>query len=166
MNAKTKTKTFADSAMGDRFAARLTEAFGAAAATPAPETLEGQIARLELDVSDCSEARVKLLARAHLLGVSDAALRVLVGAVRISSGETITLPAGRYEHLSRGKGWARQGSGDRAVWGERTATGYAVTAGRWTVGSDDGFRRQDRTTWDVTEVRVGATCGETWLAAS
>jgi len=70
-------------------------------------------------------------------------------------GPTILLPAGRYEGLSRGKGWARQGRGDSATWGEREDAGYRVGPGKWTVGSNDGFNRKEQTDWLVKHLKVG-----------
>jgi hypothetical protein len=81
----------------------------------------------------------------------------------VSRAHTILVPANRLENLSRGKGWARKGRGDRAEWGERADGGYRVGPGKWTVGGNDGFDRKREDVWDVEHVQVGA---ETWTIAS
>lgn len=80
----------------------------------------------------------------------------------MGQGLTVELPAGKYEHLSRGRGWARKGRGDRVEWGDRVRDGYRVGPGRWTVGSTDGFARKSSTDWDVEHVQVGT---QTWTLA-
>lgn len=115
-----------------------------------------------LGIGTVSDARRENLARALELGADDATLVRLASAVRVSRRSTIVLPAHRYEGLSRGRGWARQGKGNDAVWGERTDTGYRVGTGRWVVGATDGFSRKDETIWRVAHVAVGA---ETWTVA-
>jgi hypothetical protein len=97
------------------------------------------------------------------LGASDELVVTLADAVCVSRKESIRLPAGRLEKLSRGRGWCRQGVGDAATWGEREDGGYRVyTAGRWVVGCSDGFRRKSQETWDVSRITVGS---ETWTVA-
>lgn len=108
------------------------------------------------------EVRRERLAQAVELGADDALLRVLCDAVRISRTDTILLPAHRLEGKSRGKGWARKGNRDSAVWGEREEGGYRVGPGKWTVGGNDGFSRKGEATWDVTNIAVGI---ETWTIA-
>lgn len=125
------------------------------------ETVADRIARLSLDA--ISPSRLETLTQAHPL-VADATFRLLASAMRVARKASIVLPAHRYESLSRGRGWARQGRGDSAIWGDREDKGYRVTTtGRWVVGASDGFSRKDETTWDVTRVVVGA---ETWTIAN
>lgn len=57
----------------------------------------------------------------------------------------------------------RSGRGDDAEWGARHAGGgFQVGAGRWIVGSDDGYQRKDQTEWVVRHIAVG---DETWTVA-
>jgi hypothetical protein len=112
---------------------------------------------------DVSDARRPLLARAIEWEADLATLEILASALRVSSGSTITLPAHRYEMLSRGRGWARKGQGQSASWGNRTDRGYEVTPGRWVVGATDGFSRKASDAWVVKSVSVGS---ETWLVAN
>jgi hypothetical protein len=63
------------------------------------------------------------------------------------------VPCHRFENLSRGRGWARLGSGKEAVWGERSNGGYRLRQeGRWVVGGHDGFSRKGETIWTVRRV--------------
>lgn len=112
-----------------------------------------------------SAGRRESLAKAIAAGASDAALIELREAHTTSGGpaETIVIPRGRYEHLSRGKGWARKGRGDDVEWGEKEGKGYRVGPGRWVVGSNDGFNRKDSMDWEVKHVKVGS---ETWTIAN
>lgn len=96
-------------------------------------------------------------------GVDFPTLRDIITAPRLNRDETIVLPAGRFEGLSRGKGWARQGTGLSARWGEKVSGGYRVGPGKWVVGSTDGFNRKDSVTWDVEHLAVG---DQTWTRAS
>ena len=125
----------------------------------AAESVPERIARL--GVTDISDSRMQTLVLAHPL-VDDALFARIGCALRVSRRETIILPAHRYEGLSRGSGWARQGRGDTAVWGERTDGGYRVGTGHWTVGGHDGFERKASHDWVVAHVRVGAA---TWTTA-
>lgn len=109
------------------------------------------------------QRRTQRLAVAAELGADEAALRALASALRVSRSTEITVPAHRYEGLSRGRGWARRGRGARAAWGERADGGYRVGPGRWTVGGSDGYARQGEVVWDVAHVQVGS---ETWTVAS
>ena len=111
---------------------------------------------------DVSEARLGRLREALALGATESVLMTLRDATRLSRSTEIVLPAHRYEGLSRGRGWCRQGRGDSAVWGERVGDGYRVGPGRWTVGATDGFRRKDSTDWVVRHITVGA---QTWTIA-
>jgi len=103
-----------------------------------------------------SGPRAKTLIRAAAAGLSPAQLKRIAEAVRVHKKENgMTLPKGKYENLSRGKGWCRQGTGANAVWGDRVDGGYLVReAGRWDVGSSDGFSRKDSVRWDVQEVAI------------
>jgi len=110
-----------------------------------------------------SEPRRVTLARAIDLGADDATLVTLRDSVRVSRQPTITLPALRYELLSRGRGWAKSPQkGPAKAWGERVDKGYQVGPGRWSVGATDGFRRKDSYNWVVKHIAVGA---ETWTIA-
>lgn len=125
------------------------------------ETMEQRAARVAPG-EQLPESLVDLYRAAHEAGVSDEVFGRIVRAMRVARGESVVLPAGKYEGLSRGRGWARQGHGSSAVWGERESTGYRVGAGRWSVGSTDGFKRKDEVLWTVSHVTVGA---ETWTIA-
>jgi len=113
--------------------------------------------------TDVSEGRRLALAAAIELGADDAGLTALCEARRTSRNRTIVLPAQRFEHLSRGRGWARKGKGDSAEWGTRVAGGYRVGPGHWVVGGNDGFTRKGEDTWTVKSLTVGT---ETWTIAS
>jgi len=127
--------------------------------TTETETVEGRIARL--GIHDISTARTESLTIAHPI-VSDEIFARLAGAPRLSRGSTIVLPHHRYELLSRGKGWARRGSGNTATWGEREPKGYRVGPGRWIVHGSDGFSRAGDVIWSVHNIVVG---DKTWTIA-
>ena len=107
-----------------------------------------------------TEARIRILTAAADEGIAEADLKRLAEAARVSTKTAgITLPAGRYENLSRGRGWCRKGRGDTAQWAERVEGGYFVAeSGRWIVGCSDGFSRKDQTEWDVSKI------GRFWIA--
>jgi hypothetical protein len=107
--------------------------------------------------------RAERLARAIELGASHDVIMAICDAGRTSTTDTIILPAHRFENLSRGRGWARKGRGDSAVWGERADGGYRVSPGKWVVGGNDGFSRKGEDAWTVTHIQVGS---ETWTVAS
>lgn len=109
-----------------------------------------------------SDGRRKSLTLAVAARASDEALEALCDANRVARGDTIVLPAHRYEGLSRGRGWARKGKGSSAVWGESEDGGYRVGPGKWIVGGNDGFARKGETDWVVSHVAVGAA---TWTIA-
>jgi len=109
-----------------------------------------------------SEEDAENVRAAAALGATEAVLVQIRDAQRIARGPTIVLPKGRFEHLSRGRGRARKGRGDRVQWGERTRDGYVVGPGVWVVGSNDGFNRKSEVEWTVKHVQVGA---ETWTIA-
>lgn len=124
------------------------------------ETATERTARLAL--TDIGEGRAKTLGLAHP-HVDDETFRRIGDALRVNrDGPTITLPAHRFEGLSRGKGWARKGKGDSAEWGERTEKGYRVGPGRWTVGGSDGFSRKGEDTWTVEHITID---GKVWTIA-
>ena len=127
---------------------------------PARETLDERIARIV--ARPTLEGERELLADAHALECSDEVFKQIADAHHVGQGLTVELPLGKYEHLSRGRGWARKGRGDRVAWGERTRDGYTVGPGRWTVGSTDGFSRKSSVDWWVEHVQVGA---QTWTLA-
>lgn len=114
--------------------------------------------------STVSANRLTWLVLAESLGASAETLAALAAATRLGKDGSIKLPAGRYDHCSRAKGWCRLGRGDAATWGERAeGGGYTVRApGVWTVGSSDGFRREEKVTWTVAAIPVG---DQTWLTA-
>ena len=124
------------------------------------ETLAERIARLAPG-EDCTE-RMDILADAADAGVSDKDLALMAKAPRIAEGDEITLPRHKLENLSRGKGWARCGSGRSAEWGKRCADGYRVGPGYWVVGGSDGYARKGEITWDVSHIRAG---GKVWTVA-
>jgi hypothetical protein len=126
-------------------------------------TLETITAKYTAENTTPNPKRIERLARAIELGASDDALEALCGAVRTSNTDTIVLPAHRLEGMSRGRGWARKGTRNKAVWGEREDNGYRVGPGKWTVGGNDGFSRKGETEWVVKHVTVGT---ETWTIAS
>lgn len=107
--------------------------------------------------------RLANLAIAAELGASEELLETLRTARYVSKKATVLLPQGRFERLSQGKGWARQGSGATAVWGAREDGGYRVGPGRWVVGSNDGFKRREETTYTVKHVTVG---DQVWTVAT
>lgn len=113
---------------------------------------------LETILSDpaLSDSRKESLRIAAEAGADDATLKTIATAARLARSATIVLPAGRFAHTSRAKGWCRLGSGEGATWGEKTDKGYRVgTPGSWVVYSSDGFNREERVTWYVTQIRVG-----------
>ena len=129
-------------------------------ARPTRETLDERIARIV--ARPTPEGERELLADAHALECSDEAFRKIADAHYVGQGPTVELPLGKFERLSRGRGWARKGQGDRVAWGERTRDGYTVGPGRWTVGSTDGFSRKSSVDWWVEHVQVGT---QTWTLA-
>ena len=125
------------------------------------ETVTDRLTRLAIKTP--SDKRMESLALATGL-VDDATFAKIAGAVRVKrNSDTIVLPAHRYENLSRGRGWARQGKGDKAVFADRVDGGYECGAGRWSVGATDGFSRKDATEWTVSNVQVGE---QTWTIAN
>jgi hypothetical protein len=99
------------------------------------------------------DGRCRALILAASRGATPQDLRAIAEAIRVSTGDGIIVPAHHYEGLSRGRGWARHGRGDHAVWGERVEGGYRLRlAGRWVIGGHDGFTRRGETTWDVRVV--------------
>lgn len=124
------------------------------------ESVTDRIARLSISAPSEKRLESLALATAH---VDDAVFTKLASAVRLKrNSETIVLPAHRYENLSRGRGWARQGKGDKAVFADRVEGGYECGKGRWSVGATDGFSRKDATEWNVSHVQVGE---QTWTVA-
>ena len=120
------------------------------------ESLTERCERLGISLKHTSEGRKSRLVRATEIGADDATFVRLHGASRVGSAKSVTLAPGRYDHCSRGKGWARLGSGYDAQWGEATDGGYLVTqTGSWVVGSSDGFSRKDQRTDKVSLVQVG-----------
>jgi hypothetical protein len=125
------------------------------------ETVTDRITRLAIETP--SDKRMESLALATGL-VDDATFAKIAGSVRVRrNSKTIVLPSHPYENLSRGRGWARQGRGDRAVFADRVDGGYECGEGRWSVGATDGFSRKGSTEWTVSHVKVGE---QTWTIAN
>ena len=114
--------------------------------------------------AQCTESRRESLRIALGLGADPRTLENIRESRRVSRHDYIILPAGRFEGMSRGKGWARLGRGAAATWGERGDDGGYVcrVPGRWTVGSNDGFQRKEETVWKVAHIKVG---DQTWTIA-
>lgn len=116
-----------------------------------------------LTETSISDERCVTLIKAAKTGASPLAMKNIAEAKRVSSKKYIELPKHRFEYLSRGRGWCRQGTGSNAIWGERTENGYKVdTPGKWSVGGHDGFTRKREDIWIVEHVKVGE---ETWTIA-
>jgi hypothetical protein len=80
-------------------------------------------------------------------------LQDIAEALRVSTGDGITIPMHHFETLSRGRGWARLGRGKDAVWGDRVEGGYRLRQeGRWIIAGHDGFDRRGEHVWDVRRV--------------
>lgn len=92
-----------------------------------------------------------ILAIAAANGATIAQLARIAAAPYVSNGDTVAVGT-RFGHLSRGKAWARQGSGSNAVWAKKSGGTVHLTPGNWIVGSDDGFRRKERALWTVSAV--------------
>lgn len=95
--------------------------------------------------------------RAHRLwvaamgGASDKDLRWAAEARK--SGVAHVEVETRYGGLSRGKCWARRAGRGDAEWADKRGGTVLLTEGEWVVGSDDGFRRKDKTTeWEVRRI--------------
>lgn len=99
-----------------------------------------------------SEKRLEHLVKAASAGATDAQLD-RVAVVRATSTEESIPYSTRYGHHSRGKAWARQGSGSSPIWAEKNGGTVYLTPGRWVVGSDDGFRRKEKVTVKVTNIK-------------
>lgn len=125
--------------------------------------MENTTTAIETILASVNPNRRESLEIALSLGAGVAMLSEIAAATRLARADTICLPEGRFEHLSRGKGWARKGRGDNAVWGERVNTGYRCTPGTWVIGSNDGYSRKDATTWKVRNVEV--VPGTVWTIA-
>jgi len=95
--------------------------------------------------------RAGILALAAANGASIAHLARIAAAPYASVGDTVAVGT-RFGHLSRGKAWARQGSGSNVVWARKSGGTVYLTPGNWTVGSDDGFKRKERVGWTVSAV--------------
>ena len=98
------------------------------------------------------------------LGAPAKTLRAILDADRLKRAPYIVLPAGRYDHLSRGRGWARKGTGATVEWGDKHENGWKVaTPGVWTVGSTDGYNRKENKKYTVKHLQVG---DQTWTIAN
>lgn len=127
------------------------------------ETAEQRLTRL--GCSAPTERRMKSLTIAHGIGVSDDTFRAIADACRLGRGEFVRVPAGRYDHLSRGRGWCRGYTGEYAgTFAEKHSSGdYTIRGtGKWIVGSTDGFSREKRVTYRVRRIAVG---DQTWIIA-
>jgi len=125
------------------------------------ETVDERMARLGHTFT-IKPHELEALAIANSL-VNDKVFTQLATATHLSQEQTIVLPPGRYDHCSRGKGWARKGKGDNVTWGDRVKGGYEVGPGFWIVGSSDGFNRKSQLEWEVKHVQVGE---QTWTVAN
>jgi hypothetical protein len=129
-----------------------------AAIAAAQATLDafcGQVRELVAVITsrEITDERCHTLVVAAAAGATPADLKAVAEATRASRGAYIWVPCHRYEGLSRGRGWARLGSGKDVVWGERANGGYRLRQeGRWTVGGHDGFQRKGETVWNVRRV--------------
>lgn len=126
------------------------------------ETVADRLVRLAPSATP-SDGRLESLRLAAEAGVSDELFVLLAEATKLFRGPKATLPAHRFEGLSRGRGWCRKGKGTNAEWGSRGDHGYTVGAGRWVVGGSDGFSRKKEDIWDVVHVQVG---DKTWTIAN
>jgi hypothetical protein len=126
-----------------------------AAAEATLDDLRGQVRELVGVITDreITDERCHTLVVAAAAGATPADLKAIAEATRASRGAYIWVPCHRFENLSRGRGWARLGSGKEAVWGERHNGGYRLRQeGRWVVGGHDGFQRKGETTYIVRRV--------------
>ena len=98
-------------------------------------------------IAGCNATRVARLWVVALGGAKAADLRFAVGAAK--SGVEHVEVTTRYAGLSRGKCWGRSAEG---AWADKEGSAVYLTSGRWTVGSDDGFRRKEKTSWVVRQV--------------
>ena len=125
------------------------------------ETVEERLARLGHTFTLKPE-ELEALEIANPL-VKDKVFSQIATARIISQEPTLILPPGRYDHCSRGRGWARKGKGDAVSWGDKVQEGYEVGPGTWVQGSNDGFNRKGSIHWEVEAVPVGQG---TWLVAN
>lgn len=127
---------------------------------PKQATAQERIASLGMELNP---NRVESLHKAIDAGVDEKTLKTLAVATRLARKKHIVIPAGRFENLSRGRGWARKGRGESAEWGERADSGgYKLSPGKWTIGSTDGFNRKEQVEWIVKHIKVG---NEIWTVA-
>src|SRR5690606_9390832 len=94
------------------------------------------------------QRRAGVLAIAAANGASIAQLARIAAALYAVIGDAVPI-ATRYGYKSRGKAWARQGSGNNIIWAKKNGGTVYLTPGNWTVGSDDGFRRKESVEWTV-----------------
>jgi len=109
--------------------------------------------------------RLRQVQDARAPGASVATLRRIVSAEIVAPVGPVRVRT-RYGALSRGKCWGRLGTGRDVAWADKDRDHGVVLLDRpgvWTVGSDDGFRRNEKVPWTVEEVDVG---GERWLIAN
>lgn len=105
--------------------------------------------------ADNPKSRADAAITAAANGATPSQLKKIIEANRTSMQDRgIVVPVGRFENLSRGKGWCRQGKGNSAVWADRDDKGGFVLSspGNWTVGSNDGFSRKDTVEWSVEKI--------------
>ncbi len=112
---------------------------------------------------ELSSKRLEMIWDAAAAGASVEVLDQIRTCLRVTRKPTIILPRQRLENLSRGRGWCRQGRGDKATWGEREDEGYRVGPGKWVVGGNDGFNRKGEDHWEVKHLTIGT---ETWTIAN
>lgn len=116
-------------------------------------------AEMELVAPGCSggieradaTARAGTVAVALLNGASVAELARIAAAKKASRGASVRVST-RFGALSRGKCWARMGRGQSVEWADKDGGAVMLPAGKWTVGSDDGFSRKEQTEWTVVSI--------------
>jgi hypothetical protein len=126
-----------------------------ASAVAAIEALIGSLSEASQTIAGqpVSAIRTRTMIKAAATDLSLGDLRRIGQAERVNRGGTIVLPPGRYENLSRGKGWCRLGSGRTVQWASRAADGgWRVGPGCWTVGSTDGLSRKSQVKWTVRQI--------------
>jgi hypothetical protein len=110
------------------------------------------------------EKRLTFILEAHELGATFKTLKALASAWRVSKKPSVEVPPGKFENLSRGRGWARLGSGQGVTWAQKLDNGnYKLDQeGKWHVGSTDGFKRKSDVEYVVKFHPVG---DKTWTTA-
>lgn len=125
------------------------------------KTIEERIDEIGFELESVTQARLDFLKANPTC--TDKQIEAVLEAHRFSAGDHILLPSGRYDNLSRGRGWCRLGRGPDAQWAHDDGDGYIVSkTGTWTVGSTDGFSRKENLTYKVKKLKVGSSV--CWIA--